>query len=107
MSKKQETKTAFDIAIYRVLPSDFGAFRIFDPLDRLDLAALPGTVVLGAVNMEDKKDPEAAGLLIATEQKDRYVLEWLAVSPYFRNQEVGAELIDTMFSVSARNSRTE
>ena len=92
----------YEIRIYRVLPSDFKPFRIFDPLDRLDLAALPGTVVLGAVNMEDEKDPEPAGLLIATEQEDRYILEWLAVSPHYRNQKVGEELLDMVFSISAK-----
>ncbi len=102
MSQDRNIKIEYDIKIYRVLPSDFGEFRIFDPLDRLDMAALPGTVVLGAVNMEDKKDPEPAGLLIATEQEDRYILEWLAVSPYYRNQKVGEELLDMVFSVSAK-----
>lgn len=31
---------------------------------RLDLAGLPGTVVLGAVNMEDKKHPETDALTL-------------------------------------------
>ena len=102
MSKNQDTEIEYDIRIYRVLPSDFVVFRIFDPLDRLDLAALPGTVVLGAVNTEDEKDPEPAGLLIATEQEDRYILEWIAVSPYYRNQKIGEELLDMVFSISAK-----
>ena len=101
-SEREKNEASADIRIYQVLPKDFEAFRIYDPLDRLDLAALPGTVVLGAVDLEDRKDPETAGLLIATLQEDRYLLEWLAVSPHYRGREVGAELLDTMFAVCER-----
>ncbi len=101
MSKRnKQGESVYDIRIFRILPQDVDAFRIFDPLDRLDLSALPGTVVLGAMNMEDENDPDPAGVLIATEQEDRYLLEWLAVSPDYRGQEVGGELIDSVFTAS-------
>ena len=102
MDKNKEKEVSYDIRIYRVMPQDFDVFSIFDPLDRLDLAALPGTVVLGAVDMSDKNNPEPVGLMIAIEQGGQYVLEWLAVAPYYRNQEVGSEFIDVMFTTSSQ-----
>ena len=89
------------MAYYQIRPEDYPVFRIFDPLDRLDLAILPGTLVIGAFGMEDN-DPEPAGLLIASDEGDRYTIEWLAVAPFCRGQEVGAELLDILFRASER-----
>ena len=89
------------MAYYHIRPEDHQVFRIFDPLNRLDLAILPGTLVVGAFGMEDN-DPEPAGLLIAFDEGDRYTIEWLAVAPFYRDREVGAELLDILFRASER-----
>ncbi len=96
-------KRVYDISYYHIRPEDHQFFRIFDPLDRLDLAILPGSLVVGAFRMADSDpEPEPAGLLIASDEGDRYTIEWLAVAPFYRGKEVGSELLDILFRASER-----
>ena len=96
------------IIIAKVRKENIDDFRIFDPYDCLDLAGLPGTIVLGALDdgfYRAKNRP--VGVFIATTGKSALTIEWMATDPDYRNLEIGDAFIEAAFLIAKQKGLSE
>ena len=88
------------IEFVHILQKDWIKFKELDPLDRLELLALPGAFAIGAVDIS-KKTAMDVGLMVVLKEHDRYVLEWLGVDQQYRDREIGGALLKMLFDIAA------
>lgn len=69
-------------------------------MDRMDL---DGTSALGAI-IEDEQthEPEPAGLMVYSEDRKGYIIQWLFVDALYRFRGVGSELLSAVFRASEK-----
>lgn len=86
-----------------ITESYFDLFAKFDPFEFLRYGSEPDRVCLGTVlkGKKGEKD-EPVGLMVCRNAVPGIVLEWLFVHTQYRNQGIGAHLIQSAFEESKK-----
>ncbi|MBO6215001.1 MAG: hypothetical protein J6N76_05640 [Lachnospiraceae bacterium] len=90
------------IEFVHILQKDWIKFKELDPLDRLELLALPGASAIGAVDVSGEEAFDV-GLMVVLKDHDSYVLEWLGIDQQYRDREIGGALLKMLFDLAAEN----
>ncbi len=92
-----------NIEIVSILPEHFSFFETYDPLDKLELAVLPGAFAIGAFDRgEDGKRTLPVALMVVTKGQNSLVCEWLAVALKYRGREIGGTMLRLLFEAAEK-----
>ncbi len=92
-----------NIQIVYIMPEHYGMFENFDPLDKLELAALPGAFSIGAFDVgADETDKIPVGLMVVTQSRGSLTCEWLAVAENYRGRDIGGTMLRMLFEVAEK-----
>ena len=88
------------IEFVHILQKDWIKFKELDPLDRLELLALPGSFGIGAVDVSGEEALDV-GVMVVLQDHGSYVLEWLCIDQQYRDREIGGALLKMLFDLAA------
>lgn len=101
------TEWGKNMQIYRLRNEEKSYFDWMDPYGFLSRLALPHYFALAAcVKGEDGGDVPS-GLLVASIEEERIIIEWMCVAPEIREQGVGDALLDKVFEIARENNFTQ
>ena len=97
-----------NLLVLRLRPQEHLLFEWLDPFDFLSRAMLPDHFALAAaVRGDDLHGDSSAGLLVASVEEKRIVIEWLCTDPERRNLGLGEKLLSYVFDMAERNGKKE
>ncbi len=78
-------------------------FKKFVPREFRTLMEEGSSFMIGAVEPDPPKGPEAAGVTLVAVEGEEFVIKWMWVDPDLRNMDAGCKMMDALFKTANEN----